>query len=75
MSVATIAAVSKSMTWLIEAITPFFISSLITSTGETAMRSPRSLTEMTRGISSVLVSAPVCVVIVSRFYARARLAA
>ena len=32
---ATIAAVSKSMTWLMEAITPFFISSLMTSTGET----------------------------------------
>ena len=62
MSVATIAAVSKSMTWLIEAMTPFFMSSLMTSTGDTAMRSPSSLTERTRGISSVLVSVFVVVI-------------
>jgi hypothetical protein len=50
-----IAAVSKSITWLMEAMTPFFINSLMISTGEIERESDSSLTVRARGNSTLLL--------------------
>ena len=55
-SVATIAAVSKSMTWLMLAMTPFFINSLMISTADTLSVSASSLTDSARGSCTSLLS-------------------
>jgi len=62
-SSATIEAVSKSMTWLMVAISPFCISFLITSTAPTPSWSERSLTD-TLGGSWIFLS-PVGAILVA----------
>jgi len=64
-SSATIEAVSKSMTWLMVAISPFCISFLMTSTAPTPSWSERSLTDtfggswIFRSVGAILVATAV----------------
>jgi hypothetical protein len=56
-SPATMAAVSKSSSWLMVAMMPFFMSALIMSTGVRCIRSASSLTVNAAGSSTVVGTA------------------